>query len=133
MTALLEDDAYFDAYFNTMPQALQLHQVYESRLKENIAIASKPSLPLPEPKARANETHFQQDKNEALRPNLDGLRTETANLFNEANELKARWSFLDAAQTDLFKVCCSFSRLGRLFADDSVIISGSHLNCNSID
>ena len=41
MTMLLEDDACFDAYFNTMPQALELHQACEQRLKSNIAIAGE--------------------------------------------------------------------------------------------
>lgn len=38
---LLEDEPCFDAYFNTMPQALELHQAYEQRLKSNIAIAGE--------------------------------------------------------------------------------------------
>ena len=39
MTALLEDDAYFDAFFNTMPQALPMHQAVEQRIRSNLAIA----------------------------------------------------------------------------------------------
>lgn len=41
---LLEDEVCFDAYFNTTPQALELHQAYEQRLKSNIAIAGELTL-----------------------------------------------------------------------------------------
>lgn len=41
---LLEDEATFDAYFHTMPQALELQQAYEQRLKSNIALAGRLSL-----------------------------------------------------------------------------------------
>ncbi|KAL8277999.1 hypothetical protein RQP46_009631 [Phenoliferia psychrophenolica] len=93
MTALLEDDAYFDAFFNTMPEALPMHQAVEQRMRSNIAIAQK---------------------NEALRPNLEALRTETANLFGEVNELKARWSHLEAAQADTQKRFSPGAQLNRL-------------------
>lgn len=42
LTALLEDPALFDAYLNTTPQALEMHQTYEQRLKANIEIAGEP-------------------------------------------------------------------------------------------
>lgn len=50
MTNLLEDDNYFDAYFNTTPQALELQNALELRLKGNIELArmflfSRPFLP----------------------------------------------------------------------------------------
>ncbi|BGP17770.1 hypothetical protein JCM10213v2_005812 [Rhodosporidiobolus nylandii] len=64
---LLEDPAYLDAYFNTMPQALQLHQEVEAKMRENIELA---------------------EKSEAMKPDLERLREDTARLFNEANELK---------------------------------------------
>lgn len=41
LTTLLEDEATFDAYFHTMPQALELQQAYEQRLKSNIALAGE--------------------------------------------------------------------------------------------
>lgn len=39
-----------------------------------------------------------------MRPDLEALRSTTAQLFNEANDLKARWVMLEAAQADAFKV-----------------------------
>lgn len=39
-----------------------------------------------------------------MRPNLEALRTETANLFAEVQELKARWFHLEEAQADVLKV-----------------------------
>lgn len=39
MTNLLEDDNYFDAHFNTTPQALELQNALELRLKGNIELA----------------------------------------------------------------------------------------------
>lgn len=44
-----------------------------------------------------------------MRPDLERLRTETAAVFAEALELKARWSHLEAAQTDAYKVSPPFS------------------------
>ncbi|KAM0786439.1 hypothetical protein ACM66B_001903 [Microbotryomycetes sp. NB124-2] len=90
---LLEDEAMFDAVFNTLPQALELHQTYERRLQQNIAIANK---------------------NDSMRPGLEALRTETAALFNEANELKQRWSYLDEAQKEAFKRFMPANQMSRL-------------------
>lgn len=39
-----------------------------------------------------------------MRPALDALRGDTARLFAEANELKAHWAQLEAAQAEDFKV-----------------------------
>lgn len=44
-----------------------------------------------------------------MRPALEALRTETAKLFHEANELKTRWVLLEEAQAEGFKVRCDFS------------------------
>lgn len=41
-----------------------------------------------------------------MRPDLEALRSTTAQLFNEANDLKARWAMLEAAQAEAFKVSC---------------------------
>ncbi|ORY65635.1 hypothetical protein BCR35DRAFT_308570 [Leucosporidium creatinivorum] len=93
LTMLLEDEATFDAYFNTMPQALELHQAYQQRLKSNIALA---------------------EKNESMRPALESLRLETSNLFTQAQDLKTRWSLLEAAQADAFKRFSPATQLSRL-------------------
>lgn len=39
-----------------------------------------------------------------MRPGLEALRAETGSLFSEANDLKARWAHLEAAQGDAYKV-----------------------------
>lgn len=39
MTSLLEDETYFDAWFNVTPAALELYQTVENRLMENIELA----------------------------------------------------------------------------------------------
>ncbi|KAK4047394.1 hypothetical protein OIV83_005441 [Microbotryomycetes sp. JL201] len=90
---LLEDEAMFDAVFNTLPQALELHQAYERRLQQNIAIANK---------------------NDSMRPGLEALRAETAALFNEANELKQRWTYIDEAQKEAFKKFLPANQMSRL-------------------
>lgn len=41
LSALLEDDTYFDAFFNTMPQAREMHQAHERRLRDNIGLAGE--------------------------------------------------------------------------------------------
>ncbi|GAA5941142.1 hypothetical protein JCM10213_001728 [Rhodosporidiobolus nylandii] len=89
---LLEDPAYLDAYFNTMPQALQLHQEVEAKMRENIELA---------------------EKSEAMKPDLERLREDTARLFNEANELKVRWAYLDEAQREAYKRFSQPAQLAR--------------------
>lgn len=39
LQTLLEDPAYFDAYFNTMSQALAYHQAIEQKMRENVDLA----------------------------------------------------------------------------------------------
>lgn len=103
MLSLLEDEAFFDAYFHTMPQALELHQTHETRLRANIAIAG--SFRAFDSSCEATLTQVQRaEKNEAMRPALEALRTETATLFNEANELKQRWALLAEAQAGAVSV-----------------------------
>ncbi|GAA5888617.1 hypothetical protein JCM6882_009021 [Rhodosporidiobolus microsporus] len=89
---LLEDPAYFDAYFNTMPQALALHQEVEGKMKENLELA---------------------EKSQAMKPDLDHLREDTARLFNEANELKVRWAYLDEAQRQAYERFSQPAQLAR--------------------
>ncbi|BGP49646.1 hypothetical protein JCM10450v2_005549 [Rhodotorula kratochvilovae] len=82
MQLLLEDAAYFDAYFNTMPQAMAYHQAVEQKMRDNLDLA---------------------EKSEAMKPELERLREDTARLFNEANDLKSRWAYLDEAQREAFR------------------------------
>ncbi|KAM0753719.1 hypothetical protein T439DRAFT_322610 [Meredithblackwellia eburnea MCA 4105] len=93
MTALLEDEAYFDAFFNCLPQSLAQHQSLEQRIKSNLAIAQK---------------------NEGLRPQLEALRTATGNLYNEVTELKARWAHLEAAQAEVHRKFNPQTQMNRL-------------------
>lgn len=39
-----------------------------------------------------------------MKPDLERLREDTARLFNEANELKQRWAYLDDAQREAYRV-----------------------------
>lgn len=39
-----------------------------------------------------------------MKPDLDRLRSETSNVFNEAIDLKMRWSLIEEAQNDAYKV-----------------------------
>lgn len=44
MQLLLEDTAFFDAYFNTMPQAKAYHDAVEQKMRDNLDLArSSPS------------------------------------------------------------------------------------------
>ncbi|GAA5983898.1 hypothetical protein JCM11641_006415 [Rhodosporidiobolus odoratus] len=95
MQLLLEDPAYFDAYFNTMPQALALHQEVEAKMRENIEMA---------------------ERSESMKPDLERLREDTARLFNEANEFKMRWGYLDEAQRDTYKRFSQHAQLSRVRA-----------------
>ncbi|GAA5916932.1 hypothetical protein JCM8208_004034 [Rhodotorula glutinis] len=82
MQLLLEDPAYFDAYFNTMPQALAYHDAVQNKMRDNLELAQK---------------------SEAIKPDLERLREDTARLFNEANDLKQRWAYLDEAQRAAYR------------------------------
>lgn len=44
------------------------------------------------------------EKNQALKPRLDGLRDETSRSFSQAHEQIARWRQADAHQADVYKV-----------------------------
>ncbi|GAA5866386.1 hypothetical protein JCM8547_000761 [Rhodosporidiobolus lusitaniae] len=90
---LLEDPAYFDAYFHSqLPQAKLLQEQVEQATRDNIALA---------------------EKSEAMKPALDALREDTARLFNEANELKERWAWLDEAQKEAYKRFSQSAQLSR--------------------
>ncbi|GAA5858711.1 hypothetical protein JCM1840_006526 [Sporobolomyces johnsonii] len=89
---LLEDPAYFDAYFNTMPHALALHQQLEAATRRNLDLANE---------------------SQALKPELDRLRHETEALFDEATALKQRWTSLDQAQHDAYKRFSPSAQLAR--------------------
>ncbi|GAA6003792.1 hypothetical protein JCM10207_003602 [Rhodosporidiobolus poonsookiae] len=89
---LLEDPAYFEAYFNSMPAALALHQQVEQAMRDNLDLAQK---------------------SEALKPDLERLREDTARLFNEANDLKVRWAYLDEAQQQTYKRFSEPAQLAR--------------------
>jgi ESCRT-I complex subunit VPS37 len=39
-----------------------------------------------------------------MKPALEALREDTARLFNEAEELKQRWGYLEEAQAMAYKV-----------------------------
>lgn len=39
-----------------------------------------------------------------MKPDLDRLRSETSNIFNEAIDLKMRWNLIEEAQNDAYKV-----------------------------
>lgn len=45
MIQLLEDEVFFDATFNTLPQAAALHQTTQETLQRTIALARKRFLP----------------------------------------------------------------------------------------
>ena len=81
--ALLSDDAHYDAVLHTLPQADALLRAHASKIDANIQLA---------------------EQNQRLRPALEQLRQETARAFDEANELKERWTYIDQAQQDAFKV-----------------------------
>jgi len=98
MLALLEDDSYFDAYFQTIPEALAFHQALERRLQAIVALA---------------------EKNDRLRPQLEDLRHRAASLFTESNDLKNRWSYLESAQVETSKRFTPAQQLNRLRAATS--------------
>ncbi|BGO95477.1 hypothetical protein NBRC10512_007732 [Rhodotorula toruloides] len=99
LQTLLEDPAYFDAYFNTMSQALAYHQAIEQKMRENVDLA---------------------ERSEAMKPDLKRLREYTARLFNEANELKQRWAYLDDAQREAYKRFSQPAQLSRYRAATTV-------------
>lgn len=78
-----EDEAFFEAFFHSLPQVKQLYEQHSSLLKEN------------EVKARAN-TELQQP--------LEELRTETQSLFDRAKALEAEWPRLEAQMNEESKV-----------------------------
>lgn len=101
-----------------MPQALVIHQAHERRLRDNIALAGE----LMWGNVRGDGVLtplLLAEKNEAMRPGLEALRAETGSLFMEANDLKARWAHLEAAQADASKVRSSSSQRLEYDADAS--------------
>ncbi|GAA6060684.1 hypothetical protein JCM10212_005066 [Sporobolomyces blumeae] len=99
MLMLLDDSAYFDAYFNTMPQALTLHEAVEHQIKDNLELAQK---------------------SQEMKPELDKLRSETADLFDEANALKSRAQDLAEAQHHAYKRFAHDAQLARYRAAATV-------------
>ncbi|GAA5990114.1 hypothetical protein JCM10908_005826 [Rhodotorula pacifica] len=89
---LLEDQAYFDAYFGTSSQARAYHDAVEQKMAQNIDLAQK---------------------SEALKPALDALRDDTARLFHEANDLKQQWSYLEQAQHEAYRRFSQPTQLAR--------------------
>ncbi|GAA5880070.1 hypothetical protein JCM3774_003298 [Rhodotorula dairenensis] len=89
---LLEDQAYFDAYFNTSPQATAYHDAVQQKLQQNIDLAHK---------------------SDALKPALDALRDDTARVFHEANDLKQQWAYLEQAQHDAYRRFSQPAQLAR--------------------
>ncbi|GAA5824032.1 hypothetical protein JCM5353_007066 [Sporobolomyces roseus] len=93
---LLEDPAYFDAWFHTqLPQARQLHEAVETRINENLELAQK---------------------SQELKPELEALRRETKDLFDEASDLKLRSHYLSEAQQSSYSRFSYNSQLSRLRA-----------------
>lgn len=116
LQTLLEDPAYFDAYFNTMPQALAYHEAIEQKMCENVELAGS-LAPLASRLSPGTDGPFAltpAEKSEAMKPDLERLREDTARLFNEANELKQRWAYLDDAQREAHKVRLFCFRCGSL-------------------
>ncbi|POY73363.1 hypothetical protein BMF94_3700 [Rhodotorula taiwanensis] len=89
---LVDDAAYFDAYFHSTPQALNYHAQLEQKLKDNIHLAQE---------------------SEAMKPALNALRDETARLFHEANDLKQQAAYLTEAQLDAYRRFSQPAQLAR--------------------
>lgn len=78
-----EDDAFFEAFFHSLPQVTQLYEQHASLLQANEAKASS--------------------NNELQKP-LEELRTETQGLFDRAKALEAEWPRLEAQMNEESKV-----------------------------
>lgn len=90
---LLEDPAYFDAYFSTLDRARSCHTALASKLQANIDLA--------------------QDSEE-LKPALQHLRHDTARLFHEAQDLlHTQWPLLEHAQHEAYRRFSESAQLAR--------------------
>lgn len=89
---LLEDPAYFDAYFHTAPPAVPYHDAVQHKLEQNIDLA------------RASD---------ALKPKLDALRADTARAFHDAKDLQQQWAHLERAQEDAYRRFSQPAQLAR--------------------
>lgn len=111
---LVDDAAYFDAYFHSTPQALNYHAQLEQKLKDNIHLARESSLPVSA--ARDPIAHSSvplTEESEAMKPALNALRDETARLFHEANDLKQQAAYLTEAQLDAYRRFSQPAQLAR--------------------
>lgn len=106
---LLEDDAYFDAYFNTSPQALAYHDAVQRKMQQNIHLARE---------------------SEALKPQLDALRQDTARCFHDATDLKQQWALLEQAQQDAYR---RFSQPAQLARYRAATTTQEHLSDALVD
>ncbi|EPQ28357.1 uncharacterized protein PFL1_04184 [Pseudozyma flocculosa PF-1] len=79
---LQRDQAYFEAFFHSLPQVRQLYHQHAQLLRQN------------EDKARQNT---------ALQQPLEALRAETQQLFDRATALQAQWPQLEAEMNELYK------------------------------
>ncbi|KAN0061001.1 hypothetical protein ACQY0O_006735 [Thecaphora frezii] len=76
------DNAYFDAFFHSLPQVKVLYAHHAQLLKQN------------EDKAKQNV---------ALQQPLEALRAETQQLFDRASSYQAQWPQLEAQMNELYK------------------------------
>ena len=106
---LLEDEAYFDAYFGTSPQALAYHDAVQQKMQQNIHLAQQ---------------------SEALKPQLDALREDTARCFHDANDLKQQWAHLEQAQQEAYR---RFSQPAQLARYRAATTTQEHLSDALVD
>lgn len=107
---LLEDEAYFDAYFGTsLAQATAYHQAVQQKMQQNLQLAQQ---------------------SEALKPQLDALREDTARSFHEAKDLQQQWSLLDQAQQEAYR---RFSQPAQLARYRAATTTQEHLSDALVD
>ncbi|CDZ96195.1 Uncharacterized conserved protein [Phaffia rhodozyma] len=79
---LLTDEAYREAFVNTLPQVADKIESISKVAKDNETLA---------------------EKNQSLQPGLVQLRSETLAAFTEAEQLKARWKEIEKEQASLYQ------------------------------
>ena len=107
---MLNNPAYYEAVFNSLPQVKTMFQTQSELGRANEEIASEYAVAL------IHESVLRwvvrAEGNLQLQNELYALRAETKDAFDRAKALEARWKELEREQRDVYQVCNPSAFLG---------------------
>lgn len=94
-----EQHAYFEAFFDSLPEVRALYDQHARLLQRNEQAAGTSSRP---PTDRRTDPPA---RNLALRPELEALRADTRSTFERARALETEWGVAAGEMQEAYKVC----------------------------